>query len=69
MIGVLVSGRGTNLQALLDEGLPVVAVASNDTKAQALDRARARSVSTVSPARTGTRSAAMTAPESTPSST
>ena len=39
MIGVLVSGRGTNLQALLDEGLPVVAVASNDTKAQALDRA------------------------------
>lgn len=39
MIGVLVSGRGTNLQALLDEGLPVAAVASNNTKAQALDRA------------------------------
>jgi phosphoribosylglycinamide formyltransferase 1 len=39
MIGVLVSGRGTNLQALLDAGLPVVAVASNKTKAPALDRA------------------------------
>jgi phosphoribosylglycinamide formyltransferase 1 len=39
VIGVLVSGTGTNLQALLAEGLPVVAVASNNTKAQALDRA------------------------------
>lgn len=39
MIGVLVSGEGTNLQALLDSGLPVVAVASDNTKAKALDRA------------------------------
>jgi phosphoribosylglycinamide formyltransferase-1 len=39
VIGVLASGDGTNLQALLDEGLPVVAVTSNDTKARALDRA------------------------------
>jgi phosphoribosylglycinamide formyltransferase 1 len=39
LIGVLVSGEGTNLQALLDVGLPVVAVASNNTKATALDRA------------------------------
>jgi phosphoribosylglycinamide formyltransferase-1 len=39
VIGVLVSGEGTNLQALIDAGLPVVAVASNDTKARALDRA------------------------------
>jgi phosphoribosylglycinamide formyltransferase 1 len=39
VIGVLVSGAGTNLQALLDAGLPVVAVASNNTKAAALDRA------------------------------
>lgn len=39
MIGVLVSGEGTNLQALFDAGLPVVAVASNETKARALDRA------------------------------
>ena len=39
MIGVLVSGTGTNLQALLDAGLPVVAVASNKRDAAALDRA------------------------------
>ena len=39
MIGVLVSGEGTNLQALLDAGLPVVAVASNRSDARALDRA------------------------------
>jgi phosphoribosylglycinamide formyltransferase-1 len=40
MIGVLVSGEGTNLQALLDAGLPVVAVASNVEGARALARAR-----------------------------
>ncbi|HEX6489966.1 MAG TPA: phosphoribosylglycinamide formyltransferase [Gaiellaceae bacterium] len=39
MIGVLASGAGTNLQALLDAELSVVAVASNNTKAKALDRA------------------------------
>lgn len=39
MIGVLVSGEGTNLQALVDAGLPVVAVASNRAGARALDRA------------------------------
>jgi phosphoribosylglycinamide formyltransferase 1 len=39
MIGVLASGAGTNLQALLDAGLPVVAVASNRAGAPALDRA------------------------------
>ena len=39
MIGVLVSGSGTNLQALLDAGLPVVAVASNRRDAPALARA------------------------------
>jgi phosphoribosylglycinamide formyltransferase-1 len=39
-IGVLVSGEGTNLQALIDEGLPIVAVASNQAGAQALERAR-----------------------------
>ena len=39
MIGVLVSGTGTNLQALLDAGLPVVAVASNRRDAAALTRA------------------------------
>jgi phosphoribosylglycinamide formyltransferase 1 len=40
MIGVLVSGSGTNLQALLDAQLPVVAVASNRRDAPALARAR-----------------------------
>ncbi|MDQ3086480.1 MAG: phosphoribosylglycinamide formyltransferase [Actinomycetota bacterium] len=39
MIGVLVSGEGTNLQALLDAQLPVVAVASNSPRAKALARA------------------------------
>ena len=39
MIGVLISGEGTNLQALLDAGLPVVAVASDNAKARGLDRA------------------------------
>ncbi len=38
MIGVLVSGTGTNLQALLDANLPVVAVASNRRDAPALAR-------------------------------
>ena len=40
MIGVLVSGNGTNLQALVDAGLPVVAVASSRKDAYALQRAR-----------------------------
>jgi phosphoribosylglycinamide formyltransferase-1 len=44
VIGVLVSGAGTNLQALLDEGLPVLAVASNVAGAPALDRAVAAGV-------------------------
>ena len=46
MIGVLVSGEGTNLQALLDAGLPVVAVASNEPGVGALERARAVGVAT-----------------------
>ena len=46
MIGVLVSGEGTNLQALLDAGLPVVAVASNRHGAPALRRAAARGIPT-----------------------
>jgi phosphoribosylglycinamide formyltransferase 1 len=40
MIGVLASGNGTNLQALVDAGLPVSAVASNRRDAYALVRAR-----------------------------
>ncbi len=41
MIGVLVSGEGTNLQALIDGGLPIAAVASNGSDASALARADA----------------------------
>ena len=46
MIGVLVSGHGSNLQALLDAGLPVTAVASNRKDAYALVRARTAGVAT-----------------------
>lgn len=46
MIGVLVSGEGSNLQALLDDGLPIAAVASNRAGVRALARAQAAGVST-----------------------
>ena len=46
MIGVLVSGEGTNLQALIDEGLPIAAVASNKNGAVALERADAAGIPT-----------------------
>jgi len=45
VIGVLVSGEGTNLQALIDAGLPIRAVASNRRDARALERARAAGIS------------------------
>jgi phosphoribosylglycinamide formyltransferase-1 len=44
VIGVLVSGEGTNLQALIDAGLPIRAVASNRKDARALERARAAGI-------------------------
>ena len=46
MIGVLVSGEGTNLQALIDAGLPIVAVASNRPDVRALERAERAGVPT-----------------------
>ena len=46
MIGVLVSGEGTNLQALLDAGLPIAAVASNHAGVRALERAEAAGIAT-----------------------
>jgi phosphoribosylglycinamide formyltransferase 1 len=46
VIGVLVSGEGTNLQALIDAGLPIRGVASNRTEARALERARAAGIPT-----------------------
>ena len=44
MIGVLVSGQGTNLQALIDAELPVAAVASNRAGVPALARAEAAGI-------------------------
>jgi phosphoribosylglycinamide formyltransferase-1 len=46
VIGVLVSGEGTNLQALIDDGLPLVAVASNKPGVRALERAEAAGIPT-----------------------
>ena len=46
MIGVLVSGEGTNLQALIDAGLPIACVASNKLAARALERAEAAGIET-----------------------
>ena len=46
MIGVLVSGEGTNLQALIDAGLPIAAVASNRAGVRALERAGAAGIAT-----------------------
>jgi phosphoribosylglycinamide formyltransferase-1 len=46
VIGVLVSGEGTNLQALIDAGLPVAAVASNRAQAPALARAERAGIPT-----------------------
>jgi phosphoribosylglycinamide formyltransferase-1 len=42
LIVALISGRGSNLQALLDAGLPVSAVVSNRADAKGLEAARAR---------------------------
>jgi phosphoribosylglycinamide formyltransferase 1 len=46
VIGVLVSGEGTNLQALIDGALPIAAVASNRREARALLRARGAGIPT-----------------------
>lgn len=45
-VAVLISGRGSNLQALLDAGLPVAAVISSVTGAKGLEIARARGIAT-----------------------
>jgi len=46
VIGVLVSGEGTNLQALIDAGLPIACVASNKPGVRALERAEAAGIET-----------------------
>jgi phosphoribosylglycinamide formyltransferase 1 len=46
VIGVLVSGEGTNLQALIDARLPIAAVASNRPGVRALERAERAGIPT-----------------------
>ncbi len=46
-LGVLVSGRGSNLEAILDAGLPVALVVSNRSGARALTIAAERGVPTL----------------------
>jgi phosphoribosylglycinamide formyltransferase-1 len=46
VIGVLVSGEGSNLQALIDDGVPIVAVAANRADARALSRAESAGIAT-----------------------
>ncbi len=46
MIGVLVSGEGTNLQALIDAGLPIACVGSNKPDVRALERAETAGIET-----------------------
>jgi phosphoribosylglycinamide formyltransferase 1 len=46
VIGVLVSGEGTNLQALIDAGLPIACVASNKPGVRALERAQRAGLAT-----------------------
>lgn len=46
MIGVLVSGSGTNLQALIDNGLPIACVGSNKPGVMGLERAAKAGIET-----------------------
>ena len=46
MIGVLVSGEGSNLQALIDARLPIAAVVSDRVEARGLARAEAAAIAT-----------------------
>lgn len=46
MVVILISGRGSNMRALLEAGLPVSAVISNRAEAEGLAAARARGVAT-----------------------
>jgi len=46
-LGVLVSGRGSNLEAILDAGLPVALVVSNRRRVRALDVAASHGVRSV----------------------
>jgi phosphoribosylglycinamide formyltransferase 1 len=46
LLVVLISGRGSNLQALVEAGLPVAAVISNRADAAGLEFARSRNIAT-----------------------
>ena len=46
MLVVLISGRGSNMRALVEAGLPVAAVISNRADAGGLDYARSRGIDT-----------------------
>ena len=46
MLVVLISGRGSNMQALVEAGLPVAAVISNRADAGGLEFARSRKIAT-----------------------
>ena len=46
MLVVLISGRGSNMQALVEAGLPVAAVISNRADAAGLEFARSRKIAT-----------------------
>jgi phosphoribosylglycinamide formyltransferase-1 len=45
-VAVLISGRGSNLRALIDAGLPITTVISNEAEAKGLETAAARGVAT-----------------------
>jgi phosphoribosylglycinamide formyltransferase-1 len=45
-VAILISGRGSNLRALVEAGLPIAAVISNQASAAGLAYARARQLST-----------------------
>src|SRR3954470_20770966 len=46
MLVILISGRGSNMQALVEAGLPVAAVISNRADATGLEFARSRGITT-----------------------
>jgi phosphoribosylglycinamide formyltransferase 1 len=46
LVVVLISGRGSNMQALIEAGIPVSAVISNDAAAKGLAIARERGIAT-----------------------
>jgi len=47
MIAVLISGQGTNLKALIDDGIEIAVVVSNNANAYGLQRAQSAGIPTV----------------------